>query len=137
MSYIKTFLHCFLKYNKHKLNIFQKQPFRGVLSKRCSIGGHPCQSVILINLQSKFIEITLRHRCSPVNLLHIFRTSFSKNPSGWLLLTFSSSARTSQVYRTIFLFSLSTVSTMSNKIDEPKFNLTLIQLFRLVRQCSR
>ena len=33
-----------------------------------------------------FIEITLWHRCSPVNLLHIFRTPFSKNTSGWLLL---------------------------------------------------
>ena len=33
-----------------------------------------------------FIEITLRHGCSPVNLLHIFRTPFTKNTSGWLLL---------------------------------------------------
>ena len=37
-------------------------------------------------LLSKFIEITLRHGCSPVNLLHVFRTLFSKNASGWLLL---------------------------------------------------
>ena len=29
-----------------------------------------------------FIEITLRQRCSPVNLLHIFRTPFPKNTSG-------------------------------------------------------
>ena len=28
----------------------------------------------------------LRHGCSPVNLLHIFRTRFSRNSSGWLLL---------------------------------------------------
>ena len=35
--------------------------------------------------QSNFIEITLRHGCSPVNFLHIFRTPFSKNTSGWLL----------------------------------------------------
>ena len=33
-----------------------------------------------------FIEIALRHGCSPVNLLHIFRTPFPKNTSGWLLL---------------------------------------------------
>ena len=33
-----------------------------------------------------FIEITLRHGCPPVNLLHIFRTPFFKNTSGWLLL---------------------------------------------------
>ena len=32
-------------------------------------------------MQNKFIEITLQHGCSPVNLLHIFRTAFSKNTS--------------------------------------------------------
>ena len=39
------------------------------------------QSVILIKLQRNFIEITLRHGCSPVNLLHIFRTPFAKKTS--------------------------------------------------------
>ena len=60
---------------------------KGVL-KICSIftGEHPCRSVISIKLLCNFIEITLRHGCSPVNLLHIFRTSFLKNTSGWLLL---------------------------------------------------
>ena len=33
-----------------------------------------------------FIEIKLRHGCSPVNLLHIFRTPFIKNTYGGLLL---------------------------------------------------
>ena len=42
--------------------------------------------MISIKFQSNFIEITLRHGCSPINLLHIFRTSFPKNTSGWLLL---------------------------------------------------
>ena len=42
---------------------------------------HYVKSVILCN----FTEITLRHGCSPVNLLHIFRTSFPKNTSGQLL----------------------------------------------------
>ena len=32
-----------------------------------------------------FIEITLWHGCSPVNLRHIFRTPFTKNNSGRLL----------------------------------------------------
>ena len=36
---------------------------------------------------NKVAEITLRHGCSPVNLLYIFRTPFIKNTSGWLLLT--------------------------------------------------
>ena len=35
------------------------------------------------------IEITIRHGCFPVNLLHIFRTPFLKNTSGWLLLMFA------------------------------------------------
>ena len=35
---------------------------------------------------SNFIEIALRHGCSPVNLLDIFRTLFPKNISGGLLL---------------------------------------------------
>ena len=33
-----------------------------------------------------FIEITLRHGCPPVTLLHIFRTPFQWNTSEWLLL---------------------------------------------------
>ena len=49
-------------------------------------GEHSCQSAISIKLQSKFIEIALRHGCSPVNLLHILRTPFAKNTSGILLL---------------------------------------------------
>ena len=33
-----------------------------------------------------FIEIALRQGCSPINLLHIFRTPFLRNTSRWLLL---------------------------------------------------
>ena len=43
-------------------------------------------NVISIKLQSNFIEITLRRGCSPVNLLHIFRTLFLKNTSERLVL---------------------------------------------------
>ena len=44
--------------------------------KMCSkfTGEHPCRSVISIKLQSKFIEISLRQGCSPVNLLHTLTT---------------------------------------------------------------
>ena len=31
----------------------------------------------------------LRHGCSPVNLLHTFRTHFPRNTSEWLLLNLS------------------------------------------------
>ena len=56
--------------------------------KICSkfTGEHPCRSVISIKLLCNFIEITLRHGFSPVNLLHIFRKPFPKNTSGRLLL---------------------------------------------------
>ena len=55
--------------------------------KICSkfTGEHLCQSAIS-KLQSNFIDVALRQGCSPVNLLHIFRTSFPSNTSGCLLL---------------------------------------------------
>ena len=40
-------------------------------------------------LQINFIEITILHGCSPVNLLYIFRTPFPKNTSGGLLFEIS------------------------------------------------
>ena len=43
--------------------------------------------MISANLLCSFIEITLRHGCSPANWLHIFRTPFPKNTYGGLLLT--------------------------------------------------
>ena len=49
-------------------------------------GEHPCRSAISVKLLCNFIEIALRHACSPVNLPHIFRTPFCKNTSGGLLL---------------------------------------------------
>ena len=39
-----------------------------------------------IQILCNFVEIALRHGCPPVNLLHILRTPFFKNTSGWLLL---------------------------------------------------
>ena len=43
-------------------------------------GKHPCRS-------SALRQIAFRHGCSLINLLHIFRITFPKNNSGWLLLT--------------------------------------------------
>ena len=73
----------------------QKQPslrtvfLRKVVLKICSkfTGEHSCRIVISVKLLCNFIETTLRHWCSPVNLLHIFRTPFSKNTSGGLRLS--------------------------------------------------
>ena len=69
---------------------------RGALRQRCSENilkiyrRTPMSKCDFNKLQSNFIEITFRHRCSPVNLLHIFRITFSKNTSGWLFLLFAS-----------------------------------------------
>ena len=60
------------------------------------IGENPCQSVISIKLLCNFIEITRRPGCSPVNLLHIFRTLFPRNTSGGMLLSRAFSSREQQ-----------------------------------------
>ena len=62
---------------------------RKVVLKICCrfTGEHPCRSVISIKLQRNFVEIALRHGCSTVNLLQIFRTLFPKNTSGRVLLS--------------------------------------------------
>ena len=46
---------------------------KGVL-KTCSkfTREHSCCITILVKLQRNFFQIALRHRCSPVTLLHIF-----------------------------------------------------------------
>ena len=56
---------------------------KGVL-KICSkfTGERLYQSVISIKLQSNFNEIALWYGCSPVNLLHIFKTHFYKKHLG-------------------------------------------------------
>ena len=46
---------------------------------------NPFSSVISIRLLCNFIEITLQHGCSPVIMLHVFRTSFYKVFGGLLL----------------------------------------------------
>ena len=49
-------------------------------------GEYPCRSAISIKLLCNFTEITHRHGCSPINLLHIFRTPFPRNTSDGLFL---------------------------------------------------
>ena len=59
---------------KANLGTYRSSPPEVFLGK----GARPCRS--------NFIEITLRHVCFPVNLLHFFRTPLLKNTSGRLLL---------------------------------------------------
>ena len=78
----------------YEVIIFRRSPLqlflgKGVLKVRSKFTGeHPCQSAISIKLQSNCVKITLWAGCSPVNLLHIFRTPFPKYTSGGLLLCF-------------------------------------------------
>ena len=57
------------------------------------IGERPCRIAISIKLLCKlicnFIETAFRYGCSPVNLLHIFRTHFPKNTSGRAVSAYS------------------------------------------------
>ena len=46
---------------------------------------HPCRNAISTKLISNFIETSLQHGCSSVNLLYLFRRPFLKNTSGWML----------------------------------------------------
>ena len=68
---------------------YKKHPSRGVLKKRCFENMQQIyrRTPMPKCMQSNSIEITFRHGCSPVNLLHIFRTLLLRNTSGQLLLT--------------------------------------------------
>ena len=69
--------------------VIQKQPPIGVPKKRRSENMQQIYrrtAMPKCDFNKVAIEITLRHGCSPVNLLHLFRTPFPKNTSEWLLL---------------------------------------------------
>ena len=71
--------------------VAKKQHSRDVYRKRCSENIQ--QIYRRTPMQSNFFEIVLRHRCSPVQLLHILRTRFNKNTCGGLLLVVQSYSR--------------------------------------------
>ena len=72
--------------------LIQKESSRGVLKKSCSENMQqtyrrtPIPKYDFNKVAKQSIEITRRHGCSPVYLLHIFRTRFPKSISGELLL---------------------------------------------------
>ena len=82
----KYFPHGYACIRRSQLEVFLGKVVLKIYNK--FTGKHQCRSVISVELQSNFTEIALRHGCSPVNLLHIFRTSFIKNTSEWLLLMY-------------------------------------------------
>ena len=78
---LKTFWEKLYNYRSCRPEVLLGKDVLKICSK--FTGQHPCRSAIS---KSNFIEIAFRHGCSPVNLLHIFRTPFLKNISGRLLL---------------------------------------------------
>ena len=56
-------------------------------------------NVISIKMLSNVIEITLPYGCSPVKLLHIFKTPFPKNTSGGMLLKQENLRRLRSLYK--------------------------------------
>ena len=60
-------------------------------------------NMISIKLLCNFIEIALRHGCSPVGLLHILRTRFYKDTSGGLLLSHLQNKNPFKVINSFFL----------------------------------
>ena len=57
-------------YRKSHPEVFLGKGFLKIYSK--FTGEHPCRNAISTKLQRNFIEIKLRHECSPVNLLQLF-----------------------------------------------------------------
>ena len=86
-----------------------------------------------MKLQSDFIEITLRHGCSPVNLLHIFRTPFPKNASGGLLkfiVMCNYDGDPSKMYfRNLTLFKMTKVRRLATHVNIELWNLFNIYHF--------
>ena len=75
--------------------------------------------MILIKLQSNFIENALLHRCSPVNLLHICRTPFLKNNSEGILLNIAGH----------FCFKIMNLGRLSLREKFPNTELFLVHIF--------
>ena len=101
--------------------------------KICSkfTGEHPCRSMMSMRLLCNFIEITLRHECSPVNLLHILRTPFTKNTYGRLLLILESFIMfnlllvSNTIFFCLFLFLIIKVKNVfENRLPNVKIPLT-------------
>ena len=79
-----TFRTIFVMFRSNHPEVFFGKDVLKICSKFTE--EHLCWSVISIKLLCNFIEITHRYKCAPVNFLHIFRTPFPRNNSGWLLL---------------------------------------------------
>ena len=93
-------------------------------------GDHPCWNAISIKLQGNFIEIALRHGCSPINLLYIFRTSSLTNTSGRLLLSLKAPENISSKFEELSNFThvLGAIDGKHTRIESTRIWDTLSQL---------
>ena len=105
--------------------------WKGIL-KICSkfTWEHPCRSVISITLLSSFIEIALRHECSPLISLHVFRTPVPKNTSRRLLLFCCSVSTQSAMLRSSRPPSILGIYSLSVPLCE-WYILLIVTTFRL------
>ena len=74
----------------------------------------------LYKVAGKFIEIALRHGCCSVDLMHIFRTPFSENTTGWLLLAKVLQVKTAgfvKYYQSMKLFIISKYMKQTFHVD--------------------
>ena len=100
-----------INYRFHPTIIAIKKNFNSSFSFSISQVGHDDIMKKNINFKTNkgthFIEITPRHGCSPVNLLHVFRTPFPRDTSEKLLLksakTFDNNYRPVKVHYQILL----------------------------------
>ena len=89
VCYVKSraLLYCFINDVRNKSSPPEVLIGKGFLKIYSKITGkRPFQSASSVKLLCNFIEMTLWHGCSTVNLLHIFRTTFPKNTSEGILL---------------------------------------------------
>ena len=101
-------------------------------------GEHPCRSTISIKLLHNFFEIALRHGCSSVNLLHIFRAPFPKNTSGRLLISIVKVKIVMHVFNflhDVMLKGDGLLRIIFRKRFEEKYKHTKVALNFVIRQC--
>ena len=95
--YIYILIYCLIGFIAKFWDIYHDILRTAFLSKTANDCSHMLENWFrTCSLLCNFIEITLRHGFSPVNLLHIFRTPFPENTSGWLLLHFPYPLKTSE-----------------------------------------
>ena len=96
---------------------------KGILEVQSKFTGERlCRSAISINLFCHFIEIILRHGCSPLNLLHILRAPFSKNTTDVHTKTRNKLERVGTIWN-----ELEPTRTSWNQMEQPKTRTRKIQ----------